>query len=154
MSGIDLVFVLGGRVRDVDFEGIRVGRLSKARQIVQIQVGLTRDVLAALEPGVTVLNLATQAIHVGAETLAAAGLDFSKDAALALLARPTTAAPLVGPAPQSAVVELHLADRPNGYSMTEITRVERLLERRRAFDTTYEYRTLILMSHWTLLSTG
>jgi hypothetical protein len=128
-SSIDIVYVLGGRLQDVDFDGIRVGRLSKARQMIQVQIGMSRDTLATAHGPELITGLAIQAIRVGAHRLEAAGLAFNSPAALTLLAESSVDVPVSDAPSPAPSFEFRLAPRPSGYDSAEMERIEELLQK-------------------------
>ena len=77
---IDLVVHVPGSLGEPDFEGIRVGRLSRAKQMVQAEIAVPRALAVSDEPSGGPLELVAAAILAGAEHFSAAGIGFDSDA--------------------------------------------------------------------------
>jgi hypothetical protein len=115
---IDLVFVIGGRIRDPDFDGIRVGRFSAAERMVQVQVAVPKIQLAYMDRD-GIRKQAATAITIGSEYLNARGLRFDPVVALSSLPSPSSS----GPSNPSAAIpefEIQLPDRKLSYTIDDV----------------------------------
>jgi hypothetical protein len=113
-GSLDLVFVIGGSLRDADFDGVRVGRLSRSRKIVQVQAAIPlKAVRSELAP--RMVNLLTRrAIGQGGQALAAAGLRFESRLAVTALGGLLEEGPTAERVALSPVVEVHFPTSDQG----------------------------------------
>jgi hypothetical protein len=89
-GSIDLVFDVSGSVLQFRYEGIRTGRFSKKKRMLQVQVAVPESKVSDVRPIPFVLESAREAIPLAAPVFEKAGIRFPMERYLQLIEKVAT----------------------------------------------------------------
>lgn len=137
-GGVDLVFVASGRLAEPGFDGMRLGRLSRSQEIVQVRVALPETVYAMPDPLPILTKHVAEAVRVAAGKLQAQGISFDETAHLKALEEATglrvqpkaVSARIaeVGDPPTEVEVSVSIGDPPQRQTVEALQEIESEME--------------------------
>lgn len=88
-GSLDIVFHVPGSIDGPDYAGVRTGRFSKKERMLQIQVSVPREIVAAEEPAIEafLLQALTEAIEIARPVFSRASIPYPEQEYLALVDR-------------------------------------------------------------------
>lgn len=116
-ASIDIVLHIPGSLGEPDFEGLRTGRLSRRKAMIQAEVAVPREMVESSEPAAPLLHLVASAIVAGATEFQRAGIEFDVPAHARAIER--TASRLNVPAPRTLTLG-RVASIPPDAPMVEV----------------------------------
>jgi hypothetical protein len=83
-GSLDVVFHVGGSLIQPEFSGVRTGRFSRKRRMLQVQIAVPRDVVASDDPYPFLAARVLDAVRAGSAVSARAGIAYPEEEYVAL----------------------------------------------------------------------
>jgi hypothetical protein len=75
-GSLDLVFHVAGSLQEPEFNGIQTGRFSREQRMLQVQIAVPKEVVAAEDPYPFLAARVLEAVRIAAPVFAKAGIPY------------------------------------------------------------------------------